>query len=1677
MFSVASGLLSWVVKARQITVVQTINVPTAAAAAMNFSSIFSSVRARDGQGGSASALVGGYESVPRIVYSAANDMSNIFYDLDLSNLLDGNYLFDRALLSYEESPGSVREDPQFLRQKMLLIVDRTPPLAQNLSFSPLFFEDQYFQPVIGALGVTVPIPPTMFGDEGSRLTSRLVVVQVYAVDDARGFAAYSLPVPLNGASIFAQKIVGDAGTSTFAIVVEDEVGNRATGYYSVKVFKAPTPVLQASDSRGTSSSVSFFTGSQAAMTPHAGGGGDWRITVAAAFPEPVTGMTSDDLTVSIAVGSVVLDSERAFRTLVSGREYAWTLRIVSFTHGSELVVSLPGAAASRAVDEVPTAESNRVTIVLDMLPPTLVLGTDSGIPGLALVGAPFASIIPVQYFTDGVHTSAAEITVVGGAVAPNIGLSVSAGAAGRAVINGQAIVLPAARSVPTCFSGAFVPQVLATVILRDLAGNEGAATVCVQLGTLPGLAPRVSVPRETFSFTEGAAPLSFAQGIGLVNFDQSPVYEVIVEIETPDNDERTEYLSAVNPTPASFTLYPYELDASNVGSLGLNGNPIPLADVTRFLESLAYTNTRSDPKPGLRRIRVTFFTRIGSEHAVVAVTSMRIVVSSVNNRPVLNVPPSVTVSETNDVSVTGFLEKFVMPAATISDTDDLNMALARVSILTTNVTNQFASCDKTRERLILASSYAGAGVAARVKGVWDAARCSLTLVPVEDSLLATNSAASVSIPDMQLALRNVRYRNLDGENPVAFATEGWKMNRRIQVSVTDGASNGQVSAPATSVVSNILLVISAVDNPPRLARGEEGYRRLYEEFGPFYDSDVNANARTLTISESIRVPVRKFVGLLDARVLTPVTLTLKMNLTKQMDGIFGGNGPFYDPDSVDPPPIQEITFSCGPGGCPAGVTVASTLNVYNPIEGASELELTVLNPSTTVLGEVEIRMTYGTTIGGPVVSLFVDLRARRCSVMAWADPDTSYPDPSLCDPKQPVLTVMQSASRTVEASSSGYTDKVDALEAKEAALLASTADPMKIYREMDALRQKSKGSFKIVAPSSSLTSNAGQNTVSGSESAIRAQISVAIATTASSDVPTGSESTMDTTLAFKLQPACSSFSEPVHICLFVGTVPTNFQYDIMVSSQLDCSDPSKGYGKPERLLNPTLDRNKGLLCGELTHFSILFVDVSAVPPSPAQPKTLGFSSSCSNHCSGRGLCRGAGKCLCFQGFDGYDCSERTCPNGPSWDLAHPKYKNDPIASIPRAFTECSNRGECNRVSGLCSCYLGFEGSACQRALCPNACSGRGRCMPVGELPKTRAGGYYAANPASVRYGRWEDTSIRACHCDNGYTGPDCSLRICPFGDDPDTVCNRTSSMVQRLKIDFNGLPTAVDPSSSIPGDLYLVSVGPDNRRYTTGTIRNIWTSILDSGHRIRTTLESLPNFAVTKVDVRPELQYLMQRSSSLAFIITFDGELEKGNRPLLACPPGDPEGGYMMGCDTPGCSPRYRQLRAVSGPRDTLPMSPQSQLRQPFPNHPDASATGRWGVIVRLSVSTERDGRQSYSAQSIIYDSIVGESVPQTVIPPSGLRGNITLPYGLVIDFPDRAPSSPATAPVPEVLSGVYEYKWRLAKCSVELVSNASPQLEALECSGRGNCDRRKGQCRCLHGYSGSACSEAPVEV
>jgi len=175
---------------------------------------------------------------------------------------------------------------------------------------------------------------------------------------------------------------------------------------------------------------------------------------------------------------------------------------------------------------------------------------------------------------------------------------------------------------------------------------------------------------------------------------------------------------------------------------------------------------------------------------------------------------------------------------------------------------------------------------------------------------------------------------------------------------------------------------------------------------------------------------------------------------------------------------------------------------------------------------------------------------------------------------------------------------------------------------------------------------------------------------------------------------------------------------------------------------------------------------------------------CPNGCSGHGKCGANDICACHQNWQGADCSLRTCPFERAFvDTAF-------RANDAHYYAECANKGLCDRKTGECSCFDGYEGKGCQRSTCPNACSGHGTCEFVDELANDSED-RRVAGVAGLSYGasNWDWQKIQGCKCDLGFEGADCSERVCAMGDDPLTSVSKFVHEKQRISIGVPGIKT------------------------------------------------------------------------------------------------------------------------------------------------------------------------------------------------------------------------------------------------------------------------------------------------
>ncbi|GAB9470665.1 hypothetical protein Gpo141_00007905 [Globisporangium polare] len=187
-----------------------------------------------------------------------------------------------------------------------------------------------------------------------------------------------------------------------------------------------------------------------------------------------------------------------------------------------------------------------------------------------------------------------------------------------------------------------------------------------------------------------------------------------------------------------------------------------------------------------------------------------------------------------------------------------------------------------------------------------------------------------------------------------------------------------------------------------------------------------------------------------------------------------------------------------------------------------------------------------------------------------------------------------------------------------------------------------------------------------------------------------------------------------------------------------------------------------LRTGTLAMLSVPALALLLITPELVQGYT------CPNFCSTRGMCLFQGVCSCPNTWTGADCSIARCPMGLAWA--------DQVVGVDNghSLAECSDRGTCGADTGTCTCDPGFTGAACERMTCN--CNGHGRCISMRRYARSKdpgLGGLF------IYSNNWDSSKIYGCLCDPGYSGPSCTERICPFGDDPLTGTIQDPSGIQR----------------------------------------------------------------------------------------------------------------------------------------------------------------------------------------------------------------------------------------------------------------------------------------------------------
>lgn len=274
--------------------------------------------------------------------------------------------------------------------------------------------------------------------------------------------------------------------------------------------------------------------------------------------------------------------------------------------------------------------------------------------------------------------------------------------------------------------------------------------------------------------------------------------------------------------------------------------------------------------------------------------------------------------------------------------------------------------------------------------------------------------------------------------------------------------------------------------------------------------------------------------------------------------------------------------------------------------------------------------------------------------------------------------------------------------------------------------------------------------------------------------------------------------------------------------------------------------------------------------------------ACDNQCSGHGSCETDDVCNCYDNWglglahDTGDCSDRICPFEIAW------VETPNIDGKFHHYAECAGRGICDRSSGLCECFDGYEGKACQRTTCPNDCSGHGTCEYIEDLPYGVVWNQYDTDhfyndPKTFSYYRWDSRKIRGCLCDAQYADVDCSKRMCPYGNDilavHDNVLNSANNQKQRIRFEVNPFTNAAMQGKSFA----LTFTSKLNESFTTYPLNFDYDNQADFVVDVRLALVSLPNKIIDDCEVSVQ----EDDTDTFDIVIEFSGDAVQGTQHLL----------------------------------------------------------------------------------------------------------------------------------------------------------------------------------------------------
>jgi hypothetical protein len=519
------------------------------------------------------------------------------------------------------------------------------------------------------------------------------------------------------------------------------------------------------------------------------------------------------------------------------------------------------------------------------------------------------------------------------------------------------------------------------------------------------------------------------------------------------------------------------------------------------------------------------------------------------------------------------------------------------------------------------------------------------------------------------------------------------------------------------------------------------------------------------------------------------------------------------------------------------------------------------------------------------------------------------------------------------------------------------------------------------------------------------------------------------------------------------------------------------------------------------------------------------AARCNNDCNQHGVCNAGSTCECERGFVGNDCAERLCyfgeafidtplgdinanqavdtdqqvyfhhnnaPVGEQYDPAYGLARSTNTAEWDEGhfYRECSNKGTCNRATGECECFPGFEGAGCTRQVCPDDCNGHGMCV--------------GADSTNADYLAWDLTHTQSCVCDPGYTGPSCSLRKCPVGVDP--IANVYTNTDSVWKIEFSTYNETVYDTTNMRylpnGEVHWTMTYTDEMgdEWTTsavtsyyqtrcaGTLDNTDPTATCSSYPFHSNPRNETAGTVTDVSTAGDVATDFYGDSAFTFDSSFIAE--QVNASIAALPNDVTRGAYVWVTHTPGFNAADDYLIY---PSYGVPQLPFTRVDTCSANNPDnCTHISAFSEGASLAVNDARyrfpyfvdlDNTDDLSSTDItncseasvcVFIRLPISSGTQDLSVSYKYKAEIRNSTDLLVGEYAEAVGHSRDGSIVRVVEVGSNRHWSVETDGTPRIAYNSDQ-ELHACSRRGLCDYETGLCECFSGYSGYKCDQRSI--